>query len=416
MAAPRKNGSEHRRGVKLTGTLAELAAHTKRPTVLLGDIARHLLDEHGKPSTRRADIMHPSELARDDWCPRRDYYRIRDARAGITPKNGAGRRFSLVTENIFATGHALHRKWQGWLEDMGVLAGRWKCLYCGHLSDIGLCPTDCPHCSEGFFEYAEVPLSAPDYLIAGHADGYIPGAFSLIEIKTIGLGTLRFDAPDLLREYTATTPDGREIPDIDLIWKNLSGPLEPHVRQANIYLWMAQKNGLDVDRMVFLYDFKPNQQVMEFTTTLDRDVIDPILAKAATVRDALDGSAPVPARAFDKTSKICAECPYFESCHEIREYPPTSDGPRAVATEPALRRRVVRRGSDEGSADRAQEIRPEAAGPAGGGDAGASGPRRRPPRRRPDGPVRPGGRVAQVRRRAARPGGDAREIGRDSTR
>ncbi|TKK84659.1 hypothetical protein FDA94_29025 [Herbidospora galbida] len=303
--------------VKLTGSLAEIAAATKQPTVLLGTIVGHVQHKASLPDDRRQDIIHPSEMAHDDWCPRQTYYRIDAVRRGETIPPEV---HSWVTENIFAEGHSIHSKWQGWLAELGLLSGHWRCLVCKCIvtTEVGPEPHWCPFCETRTFEYAELPLSAEDsHLIAGHTDGFVPSKHCLIEIKSIGLGTIRIDAPSLVRKYTAERPDGKKIPDLDEIWRQLEAPLPSHVKQGAIYLWMAQQLGYEVSRIVFLYEFKANQQTKEFSLRLDkatRLILDDLLNKATQIFNAIHHDAPPPDRAHVFTSKACTSCHFLSTC------------------------------------------------------------------------------------------------------
>lgn len=377
MAAPRT--------VKLTGTLRDIAAIRAKPTVLLGAVSEYLIRKNAEPSDRRQDIVHPSEMCAADWCPRQTYYRIRDVRAG---RPHIPERFSAGTLAIFAEGHSIHRKWQERLTDMGLLWGKWKCLHCGHVTKaVQARPGECAGCgNETPMEYAEVPMDAEDdYMIVGHADGYVPEHRCLIEIKSVGIGTLRMDVPELLREHTVTV-DGRKIHDVDQIWRNLDEPLAPHVRQANIYLHIAQAQGLDVDRMLFLYESKSNQQVREFTIKPDRQVVEPLLESAREIRHAIEFGAPPPAQALTQDSAKCKKCPYLTECW-------ASD----AATDPAPAPGRLAGQHDQRSPDRPAEPRPETSRPPGRRDAEGPGRHHRTVRRRAHEALPPDGGVVPVR-------------------
>jgi len=267
-------------------------------------------------SDRRQDIIHPSEMASHEWCPRRTYYRIRDVRAGRawTPE-----RHSAGTLAIFEEGHFIHRKWQGWLREMGVLKGRWDCLECARKGvAYGLDPGSCPECSSVVgVVYGEVPLDATrELLIAGSSDGWVGD--SLIEIKGIATGTLRIEAPELLREHTHKTIGGKEIVDINGAWEALSRPLPAHIRQGQIYLHLAALIGVPVDTITYLYECKVNQQVKEFTIRRSERIVRPLLEKAETIANAIrhPDEAPIPDRAFDNPDKRpCKTCEFAKECY-----------------------------------------------------------------------------------------------------
>lgn len=363
------------RRVRLTGTLAEIATLYKRPSVLMGKIGEHLRAKAKGPSGRRQDIVHPSEMARADWCPRQTFYRIVAVRAGQDiPDN---QRFSVVTEQIFAEGHNIHAKWQGWLREMGLLHGIWQCMECDLRTGMQGPPTHCTSCGGFSLEYREVPMSAEDtHMIVGHADGYIPDQDCLIEIKSIGLGTLRMDVPELLRKHTATTDAGKKIPDLDAIWRALEAPLEPHVKQGQIYLWLAKHAGLRAKRMVFLYEFKSNQQVKEFTILPDPEILAPLLAAAEEITQAVEFGTDPPDRAHARTSTPCKNCQFADECWSTDAQPLPEHHHQDPEGRPRLRRTT---GESPGGARRDRSPRP-----AGRTDAGAPGRRHLTVRRRPD--------------------------------
>jgi hypothetical protein len=280
---------------------------------VLGDITTHILHKADQPSDRRQDILHPSEMCRDDWCPRASYYRIRDVKAGKTYKS---EEFSVGTLRIFDEGHSVHHKYQTYLREMGRLKGRWDCSNCGN-KGIGFpnIPPICVRCMiPSGIVYGEVPLDAEkEHLIVGSADGWVDDL--LIEIKTIGVGTLRLDVPELLRKHTHTV-NGKQIIDLNALWNELDKPFKPHIKQANIYLYIANViMGLGVDRMEFIYEFKVNQQVKNFTIKMSPRVIEPLLAKADTVKTAVVTGEPPP-REFDRQDRNpCKNCAWLKECY-----------------------------------------------------------------------------------------------------
>lgn len=299
-----------KRAVRPTGRLADLADTKKVETTLLGDIQKHLLHKSTMPTDRRQDILHPSEMAKADWCPRQSYFRL----AGVTPSNPQAKKFSFQLEGIFAEGHEIHRKWQQWLTDMGVLWGKWLCTSCG-FKTTGTSPMFCNGCNR-IMEYREVPLEAEEkYLIAGHEDGAIWDKKTLVEVKSIGIGTLRFEAPELLRKYQVVTTDGKKIYDMDALWNGLRRPLGSHIRQTAIYLALAQEMGLPFDTVVFLYEFKANQAVKEFTVKYNPEIAEPLLDQALDVKYALAQGRPVPRPPHTGLdTKVCKECPFKDLC------------------------------------------------------------------------------------------------------
>ena len=82
--------------------------------------------------------------------------------------------------------------------------------------------------------------------------------FRLLEIKSVGLNTLRFEAPELYERY-----ENNET--IDKIWMDIGRPFPSHMRQGLLYLYMAIRgSNADVPvptQIVFIYEWKPRQLV-----------------------------------------------------------------------------------------------------------------------------------------------------------
>ena len=73
---------------------------------------------------------------------------------------------------------------------------------CGH-HWFAKSPTECQFCRSERLTYKEYPLRHERYMVEGHADGavHFPDLRSLIEIKSIGIRTLAFEAPRLYQRY-----------------------------------------------------------------------------------------------------------------------------------------------------------------------------------------------------------------------
>jgi CRISPR/Cas system-associated exonuclease Cas4 (RecB family) len=271
-----------------------------------------------KTAARRQDHIHPSEMAKSDWCPRQTYYRL----AGVSPEKD--RNFSAQLEAVFEEGHGIHAKWQKWLQQMGRLWGRWECPLCKYSwTGTGGYPT-CDPCwnatgrENHFLEYKEVPLQAEGkYLIAGHEDGAIEDLNALVEIKSIGIGTVRFDQPELLREYTVKTEDGKTVTDLDGLWKALRRPFGSHIRQTQIYLRLCKEMGLPFDQVIFLYEYKATQAHKEFAVKYNPEIAEPLFETALDIKYALKKGKPPPRPEFcGQDKKVCKDCPFMSTCWE----------------------------------------------------------------------------------------------------
>jgi CRISPR/Cas system-associated exonuclease Cas4 (RecB family) len=294
--------------------LRQLLDTSKTETRLLGAVQRHLMCR--SPDDRATDVIHPSEMCKGDWCPRSTYFRIVDAPAAeaeLTP-------FTL--ENVWAEGNDIHSKWQTRFWEMGVLRGEWKCNACGEIWE-GTSPQSCPACEaeKSCISYREVPMRSDRYLLSGHADGdinddVVDELCPLIEIKSIGIGTLRFDAPQLLARYARKTKedDGSErtVVDLEALWRDIKRPFPSHVKQGMLYLHMSGRR-----EMVFIYECKWNQQVKEFRVRYQEAVVADLLDAALDVKYAIETGKPPrrPHWAADDNS-ICAKCVYRETCYD----------------------------------------------------------------------------------------------------
>lgn len=270
---------------KLKGRLADYAK--MQNSVLLGDIQKHMMREADKPSTRRQDIIHPSEMSKTGWCPLGTYLRIKACREAQNPYLKPKENIGVQLLNIFDEGHYIHDKWQRRLWAMQELWGNFECPYCGELYKNETSPMSCRGCMTPWehMVYKEIPLRAMEvYLIAGHADGGVPSKKALIEIKSVGTGTARVSDPELYKKYS----QGQMV-DLPGLWKGIDKPFPDHVNQGQLYLAICQLMGYDFDKVVFLYESKFNQGAKEFVVDYDPDHAAPLLDSAYTIRRALDG-------------------------------------------------------------------------------------------------------------------------------
>lgn len=319
-------------GPKLKGSLADYA-NASKGTILLGSIQAHMIKEASKPSDRRQDIIHPSETSKEDWCPRSTYYRIKTCREAQNPflKPPGSTTSSVQLLNIFDEGHYIHDKWQKRLRDMGDLWGNWKCMECGSIYEDDLYPGVCTHCNSINIKYLEVPLRFKPFLISGHADGAIPRLKSLIEIKSVGTGTARIEAPKIFEANT----DGQMI-NLQGLWKDIQEPFPSHIKQGQLYLALCNLMELDFDQIIFLYEAKFNQGAKEFVVKYDPAVSRDILENCMRIAHALEGNGSVPLCPND----TCKDCEIYSGTQteRIDGMGSTADDERAESNRSAIRR------------------------------------------------------------------------------
>lgn len=288
--------------VKPIGNLKAFLDAQKKPQRLLGHVERHMMSQ--PPGHRATNVLHPSEIVKHDWCIRASYYVL----IGRTTKTGVN---NLRRQNIFDEGHSIHDKWQQRFWSMGTLFGKFSCRACNKVW-WDTSPKTCPACGQhrGVLRYDEVSLvSDPEYGIVGHSDGWVRGIGDdcLIEVKSIGAGTVRMEAPAQFAKA-----DGN----LDQMWMDINRPFKTHILQGSIYLevahQMAQRgffDGTSPQEIVFIYELKANQAIKEFTVRRDPGLVADILDKAGQVVRAIDKGVP-PACNIDTRS----------GCHTCRAY------------------------------------------------------------------------------------------------
>lgn len=217
-------------------------------------------------STRDTEHLHPSEICKKDWCPRSSWYTIK----GYTKQD---EKFTFQRLNIFAEGHAIHQKWQKWLMDAGVL------------------------------EQAEVPITDEEHRIIGHADGIVNDSQgrAVLEIKSVGLGTIRMEMPDLFKEDL--TPEE--------MWKRIRQPFTSHMRQLMLYMHCT-----GIHQGIILYEWKANQEVKEFAVKFQPELIESVLVNCRSVVRALESGVPPmrPVWMENSSHYVCKKCPYQKVC------------------------------------------------------------------------------------------------------
>lgn len=242
------------------------------PYRLLAPVERLLLENNVANSDERDKLhLHPSEICKKDWCPRSSYYKI----IGLPEKN---RSFTLQTLNVFAEGHLIHEKWQKWLTEAGVL------------------------------EQAEVPIYNEEHMIMGHADGIVSDkkGRAVLEIKSVGVGTVRFE------DYGLFAPYSRKEISLDELWSSIKFPFSSHIRQAQLYMYC-----LGIEEGIILYEWKASQDVREFSIQYQPELVEPILASCLTVVRALqDDTVPERPSWLDQDHRVCKSCSFKEYCYE----------------------------------------------------------------------------------------------------
>jgi CRISPR/Cas system-associated exonuclease Cas4 (RecB family) len=166
-------------------------------------------------------------------------------------------------------------------------------------------PTECMSCGapKKKLRYREVPVESAELMVAGHADGLVDEG--LIEVKSIGVGTLRFEAPgfhDKLQSGEWTLQE---------TWNAIKRPFPTHIRQGMLYAFCKK-----VDQVIFIYECKWNQAVKEFIVKYDERLIAPVLSVCKDIKYAVETKRPMPRPDWaNPEAKACKACPYNEVCY-----------------------------------------------------------------------------------------------------
>ena len=259
---------------KPEGTLKKFLEVGKKESRVLTTVERHLITKPA-PTDRRSDVLHPSAMVKDDWCHRSSYFQL----LGFPPPPSKYR-VTLSQKRVFQTGHDIHAGWQNIFKDMDTLWGRYFCNDCKD-TFVGI-PSDHKVDSK-HLRYDEVSLNYEPFRIAGHADGILLGFGEplMLEIKSIGAGTFRFEAPQLTAEHGGN---------LDAMWKALNAPFMSHIKQAQMYMKLAELIGLEhqPQEALFLYENKSNQTHKEFVVAKSDFGISHLLEEAAAIVAAVD--------------------------------------------------------------------------------------------------------------------------------
>jgi hypothetical protein len=240
---------------------------------LQGDIENHLAQRPA--GDRRTDVLHPSEIIKKDFCLRGSYFLMSGHKKVAENPN-------LRLQVIFDEGHYIHAKWQRWFQEMGILHGKFKCERCDKIT-WGTSPQECEHCNAPWQKlvYDEVTMIDEGLRIAGHTDGWIkkPSDQRLIEIKSIGPGTIRGYAPQLMMDANG---------DLAKAWASVKRPFGEHVLQGQMYMELMHRMGNPIEETDFIYELKMDNSFKFFTIKRDFELVRHVFDKAQAVIDAVD--------------------------------------------------------------------------------------------------------------------------------
>lgn len=272
---------------------------------LVADI-RHQLeaDDAQHNEGRDTEHLHASEVCKSEWCSRASWYRITGVPADRKEKRG-----NIL---IYREGHDIHDRIQGALWRLGRLTGEFKCLTCEHIW-WDTSPEACPRCEARWLKYWEVPIEDKSIRLLGRGDGLVEGTRLgqvLLEVKSIGLGTVRIEVPGIYRDYSTGDMSLNEL------WMTIKRPFPAHVRQIMLYM-----RALGVHNCIAYYQNKWDQGQKAFHVRYLPKAIAPLIEQMEMVVDNLANDRVVrrPEWAHDETVKTCRECQYRVTCWRLED-------------------------------------------------------------------------------------------------
>jgi hypothetical protein len=268
---------------------------TKDKRRVLPSLERFVLSTPDAP--RRTDVLHPSEMSKQDWCHRASYFLL-------SGEPAPSKSFGFKTKMIFETGHRLHAMWQDLFYKQGTLYGNWICIRCRFPFNYTIGFEVCPNCQEGTLEYREVPVRSDEYRISGHSDGIIVGYGEplLLEIKTVGAGSFRYEKPDSFYAHNG---------DFSKMWSDFDSPFMSHILQTQIYMRLME-NDPKIDykpkEAVFIYHGKPNDEIKELIVPKSNFGVDEVFEAAAKIVKAVETKTPLNCNVPERDKNDCSKC------------------------------------------------------------------------------------------------------------
>lgn len=278
---------------------AEFKRVLKEDSVLLADIqaeVRRINEERN--ASRDTQHLHASEICKADWCPRATGYRITGA-----PAEAEAPRWNVA---VYEEGHDIHDRYQRALWRLGKLQGEFGCESCGYIW-WATAPKLCAECGSTFLTYLEVPIEDSSIRLIGRGDGLVDEG--LVEVKSIGLGTIRLEVPGMYRSYTQGEVDAVKLFD------SIQRPFPSHLRQIMFYL-----RARELRRCIVLYEYKLNQKAKEFVVRYQPHIIEEIVEQAVLVKNAAaQGKVVRRPEWAEEGHKTCKSCVYRTTCWGVRD-------------------------------------------------------------------------------------------------
>jgi CRISPR/Cas system-associated exonuclease Cas4 (RecB family) len=228
---------------------------------------------------RDYSYFHPSEF---HDCVRKLAYKY----YGVEGK----RKITPDLQRIFDNGHFMHERYTDYFTNMGIIYGVWECAnpMCkekyGKKEKYGIQKRGepCEKCGCTEYKYNEVNVVDKEHWFSGHVDCIfqLSKDFHVVDFKSMN----------------------------SRLFSQLKEPLEKHVIQITIYLWI-----LDFESGFLLYENKDTQKIKLYEIERNDELVKKIKNRAKGLRAILE-SKKLPKRPFEKTSKQCKSCEFKTIC------------------------------------------------------------------------------------------------------
>lgn len=294
--------------------LKTIMSTLKRDGYIVKRLDQYLLSMNDRDGDRRWDINSPSSAGK---CPRAVVY----SRLNYESDSNS---VDARTRRIFDNGTGVHERLQKYMLESGILA------------------------------MDEVPVFDDELEIQGHTDGLLnlsKQELGVLEIKSINSNSFSklIDAKEehklqaitymyclenrraflkgkyateeklerflkskkyrrFIQNHYEHITDGAKF----TAEEKFQFKLDCH-RQADRIMWKAEK---PINKMVFLYENKDNQELKEFTVEFDQEMMKTLIEKYEFINDCVYTKEvpPRPAECKSKTSSLCRWCNYQTEC------------------------------------------------------------------------------------------------------
>lgn len=276
-------------------------------------IDQYLLFKQNSNKERSYKVFHPSAFGK---CLRRMMYQKYVSEGIMPPPSEQTVEPRMV--RIFDTGHSMHSRWAGYMEEIGVLRGVWKCYnpLCDKIygldEKIGCFkPVECEKCKSKKFTYEEVTVDDKELNFHGHCDQVLD--FS--NIREDFKNSKEYSHLLSMSEFMPTSPI---VVDMKSIGKNQWNKIDRnahfyYVVQLTIYLHI-----LNLDMGIIIYEKKDDSETKMFKVTKNEEWWEIIKRQSSLMLSMFEKKTLPPPRPISKSDFECKFCEFSDTCHKSK--------------------------------------------------------------------------------------------------